>query len=246
MKRLLPFLSAAIAAVVLNQGTSADDKKTEEKKPTLEKKTYTDAKGKALPYRLLLPENYDPKQKYPLVVFLHGAGERGTDNDKQLIHGVPEFAKAENRKKYPCILIAPQCPNDEKWGDWTVNAPLAKEPTEPGRLVLELIDAIQKENSGDSKRIYLTGLSMGGFGTWDLISREREKCAAAVPICGGGDVKQAPKLTKIPIWVFHGAKDGAVKVERSREMVEAIKKAGGEPKYTEFPSEGHASWVPAY
>jgi predicted peptidase len=218
----------------------------QEKKPTLEKKIYTDPAGKKLPYRLLLPDDYDKSKKYPLVLFLHGAGERGDNNEAQLRHGVAEFARDENRKKYPCILIAPQCPKDEKWGDWTANAPLAKEPTEPNRLAFELVDAIQKEYSVDPKRIYVTGLSMGGFGTWDLISRHPDKFAAAVPICGGGDPKQADKIARIPIWVFHGAKDTAVKVERSREMIEAIKKAGGMPKYTEYPEEGHFSWVPAY
>jgi predicted peptidase len=218
----------------------------QEKTPTLEKKVYTDPAGKKLPYRLLLPDNYDKSKKYPLVLFLHGAGERGDDNEKQLVHGVPEFAKEENRKKYPCILIAPQCPTGLKWGDWTLKEPFSKTPTEPNRLALELVDAIQKEYSVDPKRIYVTGLSMGGFGTWDLISRHPEKFAAAVPICGGGDPKQAEKIATIPIWVFHGAKDGAVKVERSRDMVEALKKAGGSPKYTEYPKEGHASWVPAY
>jgi predicted peptidase len=218
----------------------------QEKKPTLEKKTYTDPAGKKLPYRLLLPDDYDKSKKYPLVLFLHGAGERGDDNEAQLKHGVPEFARDENRKKYPCILIAPQCPSKLKWADWTVNAPLAKEPTEPNRLALELVDAIQKEYSVDPKRIYVTGLSMGGFGTWDLISRHPDKFAAAVPVCGGGDPNQADKIARIPIWVFHGAQDNAVKVERSREMIEAIKKSRGMPKYTEYPKEGHASWVPAY
>lgn len=210
----------------------------------LEKRTYTDAKGKALPYRLLKPLEVDPKQKYPLVIFLHGAGERGTDNQKQLVHGVPEFVKRQ--KQYPCFLIAPQCPEKERWGDWTVNAALLPEPTPPTHLVLELLPALQKEFNIDAKRIYVTGLSMGGFGTWDLISRHPEMFAAAVPVCGGGDDKQASKIAKLPIWAFHGAKDTAVKPERSRAMIEAIKKVGGDPKYTEYPDVGHASWAPAY
>jgi predicted peptidase len=221
--------------------------RAQEKAVTLEKKTFTDAKGKTLPYRLMVPEKVAEGQKYPLVVFLHGAGERGTDNEKQLVHGIKDFSSPEHRKKYPCFLIAPQCPKEDKWGDWTVKAGMLPEPTEPGRLVLELIDGMVKEHAVDTKRIYITGLSMGGFGTWDLISRHPEKFAAAVPICGGGDPKQAEKIAKIPIWVFHGAKDSAVKVERSREMVEAIKKvAGNKIKYTEYPNENHASWVPAY
>src|SRR5207244_7702516 len=106
--------------------------------------------------------------------------------------------------------------------------------------------ALQKEFSIDPKRLYITGLSMGGYGTWDLISRHPELFAAAAPICGGGDEDQAEKIAKLPIWIFHGAKDQAVPVERSRNMVTALKKAGGEPKYTEYPDVGHDSWVRAY
>jgi predicted peptidase len=215
----------------------------------LEKRTYTDAKGKTLPYRLLKPLDYDPTQKYPLVLFLHGAGERGTDNEKQLIHGVPEFAKEENRKRYPCFLIAPQCPSKDMWVDLNWRAEThrqSEEPAEPMRLALELVGTIQKEFSIDARRIYVTGLSMGGYGTWDALARRPELFAAGVPICGGGDETTASAIAKIPVWVFHGAKDPAVKVERSRRMVEALKRVGGDPKYTEYPDEGHASWVPAY
>lgn len=237
----------ALAAVVLLAGAmrAAGPKVAD----VLEKKTFTDAAGKTLLYRLLKPENYDPKKKYPLVVFLHGAGERGKDNTAQLIHGVPEFAREDNRKKYPCFLIAPQCPQRKSWANVDFRAAahkIAKEPSEPGRLVLELIAGMQMEYRIDPKRIYLTGLSMGGYGTWDLLARRPELFAAAVPICGGGDPATAKKIAKIPIWVFHGAKDRAVKVERSREMVKALAAAGGHPKYTEYPEEGHASWVPAY
>jgi len=215
----------------------------------LDKRTFTDAKGKVLRYRLLKPEDYDPKQSYPLVVFLHGAGERGDDNDKQLVHGVAEFAKPENRKKYPCFLIAPQCPANVKWVDCDWGADSHKqpaEPTEPLRQTLELIAALQKEFSIDAKRIYTTGLSMGGYGTWDIIARQPALFAAAVPICGGGDEATAKQIAKLPIWAFHGAKDTAVKVSRSRNMIEAIKKAGGTPKYTEYPDEAHFSWLPTY
>ena len=215
----------------------------------LEKKTYKDAGGKVLPYRLLKPDHYNPEKKYPLVVFLHGAGERGSDNEKQLVHGVPEFASEPNRHKYPCFLIAPQCPDDMKWSDvdWGASTHRQpKEPSEPGRLVLELIGALQKQYSIDAQRIYLTGLSMGGYGTWDLIVRRPDLFAAAVPICGGGDETEAPRIAKMPIWVFHGAADGVVNPARSRHMVEALWQAGGKPGYTEYPDRGHDSWVPAY
>jgi predicted peptidase len=214
----------------------------------MEKKEYK-ADGKTLPYRLLKPDNYDPKKKYPLVIFLHGAGERGSDNTKQLIHGVGDFCKEANRKEYPCFLIAPQCPDGKKWVevDWSADShKMPKEPSESMRLLLELIPQLQKEFSIDDKRIYVTGLSMGGYGTWDLVARRPDLFAAAIPICGGADETTAAKIAKLPIWVFHGDKDGAVKVSRSRNMVEALKKAGGDPKYTEYKGVGHDSWTQTY
>jgi predicted peptidase len=178
-----------------------------------------------------------------------GLGERGNDNEAQLKHGVKEFVKADVRKKYPCFLIAPQCPARQVWagleGGFNSHKQAAK-PAEPGRLVLELIGAMQKEYSIDPKRIYLTGLSMGGYGTWDLLARQPKLFAAGVPVCGGGDESTAEKIAQVPIWVFHGDKDNAVPVARSRTMVEALKKAGGHPKYTEYPGVGHNSWDKAY
>jgi predicted peptidase len=215
----------------------------------LDKKVYKDADGKVLKYRLLLPPDYDSKTKYPLVLFLHGAGERGDDNTKQLVHGVAEFTKADNRKKYPCFLVAPQCPEGKKWCevDWGADRhDMPKEPSEPLRLAFELLEQLQKDYSIDAKRIYITGLSMGGYGTWDAICRKPDYFAAAVPICGGCDEKQAEKIAKVPIWAFHGAKDTAVKPARSKNMIEALKKAGGDPKYTEYENVGHDSWVRAY
>jgi predicted peptidase len=215
----------------------------------LEKRTYKDAQGKALPYRLLKPDNYDPKSKYPLVLFLHGAGERGDDNEKQLIHGVPEFAREDNRKKYPCFLAAPQCPAGAKWVDVDWSADTHVQPDEPSeslRLALALVGALQGEFSIDAGRIYVSGLSMGGYGTWDAAMRRPELFAAAVPICGGADETRAERIARMPVWVFHGAKDPAVKVARSDRMVAALIKAGGNPGYTRYPGEGHASWVPAY
>jgi predicted peptidase len=214
----------------------------------LDKLVFEDG-GKKLPYRLLKPLAVEEGKKYPLVIFLHGAGERGVDNDKQLIHGVPQFASEENRKKYPCFLIAPQCPDGKKWVevDWSADThTLPKDPGEVGRLTLALIEKAIKELPVDSKRVYITGLSMGGYGTWDLLARRPDLFAAAAPVCGGADEATASKIKDIPIWVFHGAKDGAVKPARSRNMVAALEKAGGKPKYTEYPDVGHNSWDPAY
>jgi predicted peptidase len=215
----------------------------------LEKLVYQDAAGHKLPYRLLKPLAVEDGKKYPLVIFLHGAGERGTDNEKQLVHGVPQFATKANREKYPCFLIAPQCPEGKRWVevDWSAERHTQpKEPGEPGRLTLELTDKAIKELPIDPKRVYITGLSMGGFGTWDLLARRPDLFAAAVIVCGGADEAAAPRIKDIPQWAFHGAKDPAVKPERSRHMIAALKKAGGTPQYTEYPDVGHNAWDPAY
>jgi predicted peptidase len=202
-----------------------------------------------LPYRLMSPGNPKPGQKYPLVIFLHGAGERGNDNNVQLVHGVKEFANAQAREKFPCFLIAPQCPTGKRWVevDWSAKQhDMPPKPSEPLNWLLALLEQMKKEKPIDTDRIYVTGLSMGGYGTWDLLSRHAEMFAAAVPVCGGGDDAKASVMKGVPIWVFHGAKDTAVIPERSRNMVAAVKKAEGNIKYTEYPEVGHDSWNKAY
>lgn len=199
-------------------------------------RVYKNAEGQQLNYRLMLPKGYQAESgttAYPLVLFLHGAGERGGDNAKQLKHGAGEFASEANRQQYPCFVVAPQCPEGKFWT-----------PFDP--LLCELLASLQKEFRVDSKRLYITGLSMGGFGTWQMITRSPELFAAAAPICGGGDEKLAEKIVKLPIWVFHGDQDAVVKPEASRKMVAALEKAGGKPKYTEYPGVGHDSWTKTY
>lgn len=217
----------------------------------LEKRAYRGADGASLPYRLFVPAKYDRQQKYPLIIFLHGAGERGDDNSRQLVHAqVLRFVSDEVQAEHPCFLIAPQCPAGQKWMDvdWTKNPvpPLPEQPSQPMRLVLELLDSLQKEFSLDTSRIYVTGLSMGGYGTYDLAARRPDLIAAAVPICGGVDLSQAKKVAHIPFWIFHGGADGVVHPDFSRTMVEALKAAGASPRYTEYPGVGHNSWSKAY
>lgn len=226
--------------------------KKPDKKPDpstlMEKRTFKKDKH-ALLYRLFVPTGYkaDGKNSYPLVVFLHGAGERGEDNTAQLKHGVADFVKPENQKKHACFVIAPQCPKDQGWIYRASKKKETKKPeVEAGELVLDLIEALRKEYRIDDKRIYLTGLSMGGYGTWALLARKPELFAAGIPICGGGDVKKADVLAKTPIWCFHGDKDKSVPVERSREMIAAIEKAGGKPKYTQYEGVAHDSWTQTY
>ncbi|MCS7303799.1 MAG: prolyl oligopeptidase family serine peptidase [Thermoguttaceae bacterium] len=213
--------------------------------------TYTDAQGKKLLYRLWVPRGYDPGKKYPLILFLHGAGERGDDNLKQLaIPDVLHWVRDKYAKEHPSFLVAPQCPAGAKWVDvnwWQLpHHQTPPEPSEPMRLTMELLDALQKEFSIDPDRIYVTGLSMGGYGTFDLLVRRPKYFAAAVPICGGADDSRAKDFAHVPIWIFHGAKDQAVPVVRSRSIVEALRKAGGQPRYTEYPDGGHAIWQRVY
>jgi predicted peptidase len=207
----------------------------------------SDTKG-SLPYRLLKPAGYDAKREYPLVVFLHGAGERGDNNGAQLVHVVSIFITPENREKYPCFVLAPQCPAGQQW----VNVPwdnqphaMPKEPAQPMVLLVKLIAQLEKDYRIDSRRLYVMGLSMGGYGTWDALVRYPQMFAAGVPMCGSGDEKMAPTIAHIPVWVFQGAKDPVVRVGLAQGMVAALRKAGGSPKYTEYPQEGHICWVPA-
>lgn len=214
-----------------------------------ETRVYRQANGDSLPYRLLAPARCEPGQKYPLVLFFHGAGERGTNNRSQLVHGMREFASDARRDAYPCFVVAPQCPDGDQWVATPWSAPahtMPAEPTRPLRLALELVAALEKELPIDSQRLYVTGLSMGGFGVWDALQRYPQRFAAGVPICGGGDTALAARMAHVPIWAFHGAEDGAVQPRRSRDMIAALKQAGGTPRYTEYPKTGHDAWTATY
>ena len=182
-----------------------------------------------LDYLLFLPQGYEGSAKrWPLMLFLHGAGESGSDLAKVKTHGPPKMV--ESKPDFPFILVSPQSPR-MGWNVETLNA---------------LLDDILQNYRVDPDRVYLTGLSMGGYGTWALAEAHPERFAAIVPICGGGNPADAPKLASLPIWVFHGAKDPTVPLRRSQEMVEAIKAAGGNPKFTIYPEAGHDSWTETY
>ncbi len=214
-----------------------------------EARVFTGADGAKLPYRLLTPLHYDKAQKYPLVVFLHGAGERGDDNAAQTKHGASVFAKPENREKYPAFVLAPQCPKEQTWSavkGWTDAESFQAEPKPAMKLVLATIDALAREFSLDPDRLYVTGLSMGGYGTWDLLCRKTGAIAAAAPVCGGGDTSKIAVAKNIAVWAFHGMEDPTVPVARSREMIAALKSAGSAPLYSEYPYLKHDSWTTAY
>lgn len=181
-----------------------------------------------LDYLLYLPPDYHrSRQRWPLILFLHGAGESGTNLDKVKIHGPPKLLET---KPMPFIVVSPQSPG-RGWNADSLNA---------------LLDDVRRHYRVDQNRVYLTGLSMGGYGTWTLAAAHPEKFAAIAPICGGGNPADAPKLAALPIWVFHGAKDPTVPLRRSEEMVEAIKAAGGEVQFTVYPEAEHDSWTETY
>ena len=213
-----------------------------------EKLKYSNGKA-VMPYRLLRPADVRAKETFPLVIFLHGAGERGTDNEANIRHIAPLFSNPEYRARYPCYVLAPQCPENMMWAGHDRGPGgllMRSDPTAPMTLVLELLDRIEKEYPIDRTRIYVTGLSMGGFGTWDLLARFPHRFAAAVPVCGGGDVSTAHTFRHVPVWAFHGALDKVVAPRQSRAMVSALQESGGTPGYTEYPHAGHDSWEYAY
>jgi len=204
-----------------------------------------------LNYRLLKPAGYRAggDRKYPLVVFMHGAGERGSDNKAQLIHGMRDFASDAIMKKYPAFVLAPQVPTGQQWVNtpWTAKShTMAGQPSMSMKLTRQLINELRKEYRIDTSRIYVTGLSMGGFGAWEAACRWPEVFAACAPICGGGDTAQAATMKDVPVWAFHGDADNAVAVSRSRDMIAALKAAGAAPKYTEYKGVGHNSWSRTY
>jgi len=186
-----------------------------------------------LNYLLFLPKGYDKdsEQKWPLILYLHGAGERGDDLERVKVHGPPKIVEQED--DFPFIVISPQCP-EFSW--WTFEI----------EVLNALLDRITKRHAVDEDRVYLTGLSMGGFGTWSLATAYPERFAAIAPICGRGDSKKAHLLKDIPAWVFHGAKDEVVKPENSEEMVNALKEIGADVQYTLYPDAGHDSWTETY
>jgi predicted peptidase len=205
--------------------------------------------GGKLNYRMMPPAKIEAGQKYPLVLFLHGAGERGNDNEAQLRHGAGDFASEALRSKYPAFVVAPQCPSEEKWVDapWSgTSHDMPSKPSDSLGLTMALVEKMIEEKPIDTNRIYVTGLSMGGFGTWDLMARWPDRIAAAIPVCGGADTQTAERIKHIPVWVFHGDQDTAVKPQRSQDMVAALKDAGGSPKYTEYEGVGHDSWSRTY
>lgn len=207
------------------------------------------ADGTVVKYRWSAPEAPVPGKTYPLVLFLHGSGERGEDNSAQLKHGVIPILEGAKQLGEPCFLIAPQCPAGRWWSPIdhaTMRLNAAAKPNALLEAVLGLAGETMAKHPVDPKRFYVTGISMGGYATWDLLGRAPERFAAAVPICGGGDPSLAGKFKDIPIHAFHGEADPVVPVKTTREMLEALEKAGGKPLATFYPDVSHDSWTQTY
>ncbi len=186
-------------------------------------------------YLLYLPRGYaESTQRWPLLLFLHGAGERGDDLEKVKTHGPPKLI-AREEKEFPFVVVSPQCPQDGWWSN-----------EDQIEMLGALLDHILSRYRIDRDRIYVTGLSMGGFGTWRLAAKHPDRFAAIAPICGGGDPGDAASISHLPVWVFHGANDNVVALEKSQEMVDALEKAGSHVRFTIYPQAGHDSWTQTY
>jgi predicted peptidase len=200
----------------------------------------------SLPYRLYVPRDYVQTKRYPLLVVLHGAGERGNDNEKHLGNGVLSFCEDALQTKHPAFVVYPQCPEGARWveTDWGAGRyDQSKVPlSQPLGAVTELMAALATEFTLEPGNGLLAGLSMGGYGAWDLLTRFPQRFAGALVICGGGDPTRAGAAKDVPVWAFHGSADDVVPVAGSRLMVEALRKAGGKVKYKEFKGADHHVW----
>ncbi|MDP1561900.1 MAG: phospholipase [Pirellulaceae bacterium] len=229
---------------------------------TYEKQVFLSAAG-PLPYRIRRPQlpaagtatdrelSNVHEARFPLLLFLHGAGERGTDNEATLVHGAKDFAGPKLQMTHPSFVVVPQCPADDVWASIErTHEPttLSPQPSAALQAVQQLIGSLLSELPIDRERVYLTGLSMGGYGGWDLLMREPDLYTAAVLICGGADCHYAglSKLARKPLWVFHGDQDDVVPVTRSREIVTQLREQGGAPRYTEYVGGDHDSWTATY
>lgn len=211
--------------------------------------------GYALQYQVMFPENYDATKQYPLVILLHGAGERGNDNEKQLTYG-KDFLLDSFTSRYPAIVIVPQCPADSYWanvmrheidGKMTLTFGISDSPTLAMQSLMGLVQNWLSSGYVDVSRVYIGGLSMGGMGTFELLWRMPDTFAAAFPICGGGDMNKLSLYAKhTALWIFHGDEDSVVPVQNSRDIYTRLKSLGCDVEYTEYKGVNHGSWVNAF
>ncbi|MBE9584823.1 prolyl oligopeptidase family serine peptidase [Mucilaginibacter sp. JRF] len=216
-------------------------------------------KGDTLKYRILFPVQFDPNVKYPLIIVLHGAGERGSNNESQLAYGTKLFLSQEVRQQYQAIVVYPQCPTDSYWSNVDIQKDSLSgkrkfyfqeakaEPTKAMKALMGLTKELLNKPYVNKKQVYIGGLSMGGMGTFEMLRRQPKTFAAAFAICGGDNSLNAKIYAKkVPLWVFHGAKDNVVPADHSEVMVAAIRQAGGDPRYTVYPNATHDSWTQAF
>jgi predicted peptidase len=207
----------------------------------------------SLLYRMLLPENFDSSKRYPVLFFLHGSGERGNDNEAQLIHGSKLFQSEKMRKNFPAIVVFPQCPKNDFWANVTFGTGadrfMFQKGGAPGnamKQLLGLVDHFRSLKYTAKDQFYIAGLSMGGMGTLEMLRRRPKVFTAAISICGGDNIANAKKYRKVPLWFFHGAKDTAVPAERSQVVVAELQKYNSPVKLTIYPEAGHNSWDAAF
>jgi predicted peptidase len=243
MKKLL-----TIALLLFIQLANAQDK-------TLFSKEQFIKGGDTLQYRMLLPENFDEKKQYPVLFFLHGAGERGSNNEAQLVHGSKLFLNPENRKNFPAIIIFPQCPQDDYWANVIIGDGKKLErfsfqkggkPRKSMELLVALVAKVKSERFSDNDRFYVGGLSMGAMGTYEILRRKPNVFASAFAICGGDHVENVKKYKHVPLWIFHGAKDSVVPIQKSEIVVNELKRFNSDVKFSVYPDANHNSWDPAF
>jgi predicted peptidase len=193
-------------------------------------KTIADEDGTTSPYVVFIPHNYDGKKPFPVILFLHGLGD-----DKKVGSGLGTLVE-RHEKSFGFITVFPHAKPNEGWEPWKTS----------GKRAVGALDEVMKTYKTDVNRVYCTGLSLGGFGTWAMAAKYPDKWAAIVPIAGGGKTEWAAQIKEVPVWAFHGGSDPKIPVQRSREMVEALKNVGASPRYTEYPGVGHNSWDRAY
>lgn len=217
-----------------------------------EARVFTSSQGDKIQYRLFIPRDYDPDTQYPLVLFHHGGGGAGNDNRRNLEGPCPlEWAGPERQAKNPCFIVTPQIPRDES-SDRENGPPRTEVMKVHIKTIHEILDSLEEEFSIDTSREYVTGLSMGGECTWMSIIERPDRFAAAVPICAGDKFigmepsEMGRKFAQFPLWLFHGDADHVISVDVSRRLVKALRDAGGNPKYTEYPGVGHGSWEIVY
>ena len=215
-----------------------------------EKQVWKNEKNEKINYCFRKPSNFNNNKKYPILFFLHGAGGRGSNNNDQILDAgsINAFTKQKIFTKHNSYLLAAQVPHNEKWVnvDWGASEHTMPEMSKTMRLAFELLDKTIIKNNIDIKRIYVLGISMGGFGVWDALQRRPNYFAAGVPICGGGDIRQSKSISHIPIWIWHGSQDAIINVKRSRDMYDAIKNFTYEIKYSEIKNRGHDVWIDAW